>query len=136
MGGEAMKDAEVLVGIDVIPIGPSTEECEGGVVRLIRDEGTPDETSLACGMSGPQCRELARQLLIIADAASKGGERTVFAVTSTAMWGLPGQALIVRFAPDLNCQFVVPMPGPRNVARPKKRALLLPNGLPASVLRA
>ena len=112
-----------MVGIDVIPIGPSPDVCDGVVVRLIRGEGTGEEVSLMAGLSAPQCREIARQLLTAADAASRSVERTLLCVTESEMWKLPGQALIVRYAPDLNFEFAVKPRQDKRLSKPQIRAL-------------
>lgn len=88
-----------MVGIEILPIGTSIDWCEGGIVRLVKGSGD-QEISLAAGMSGPQLREIARQLLTIADASSKGAEKTVMCVSSPPMWKLPGQVLLVRCEPS------------------------------------
>lgn len=110
-----------LIGIEVAPIGPSEGECAGGVVRLVkmRPDGEPTDEFLACGMSPQQLRVTALHMLAIADGASKNQERTVVAVTQTAMWALPGQALVARFDPGLVCDFVVKMKDSRLATPPR-----------------
>ncbi len=113
-----------MVGIEVVPIGSSSDACDGAVVRLVRDEGSEKEISLAAGLGPAQCRELARQLLTIADASSRGSERTLMCVTAQAMWKLPGQALVVRCTPDVHFEFVAkPNQGSAKLIRPPKKIL-------------
>ena len=124
----AEKSAEVgapdMVGVEIIPIGSSSDACDGAVVRLVRDEGSEKEISLAAGLGPEQCRELARRLLTIADASSRGSERTLMCVTAQAMWKLPGQALVVRCTPDVHFEFIAKPSqnggGARLIKPPKK----------------
>ncbi len=122
-----------MVSIEVTPIGSAADHCDGGILKLTKDEGDPSEMVLAAGMSGPQCREVARQLLIIADAASGGAEVTMMCVTHSSMWKMPGQALIARRTPDPHFEFAVkpvgPFSGPpvnngRRVVTPNRRLIV------------
>jgi hypothetical protein len=116
-----------MVEIEVTPVGETADACDGAVVRLVSGEGTASEVSLAAGLSGPQCREVARQLLIVADGASRGTERTLLVVTAPGMWRLPGQALVVRCTPDPHFEFLVKPRGsdraPR-LARPARKLIV------------
>lgn len=117
-----------LVSVEVVPIGQSADQCEGAILKLTKDEGIPAEVVLAAGMSGPQCREVARQLLSIADAASRGNEVTMLCVTHASMWRLPGQALIARRTPDTHFEFMVKPAdnGGRRVVKMPVPKLILP----------
>jgi hypothetical protein len=117
MNGQVIPPPEDLVAIEVIPIGAEEKKCEGAVVRLIRHEGQPEEMSLASGLSPDQCREIARRLLIIADAAYQGTQRTLLCVTETAMWSHPGQALIVHCDPDVRYNFAIE---PQKTGQPER----------------
>jgi len=86
------------VSIEVIPIGATVEKCDGAVLRLSVMRGG-EEIDLKAGVSGPQCRRVAFELLRVADAASGGADRTLLVTTEAAMWRIPGQALIVRLTP-------------------------------------
>lgn len=91
-----------MVGIEILPIGSSVDKCEGAVVRLIQDDGdskSKDGPSLSAALSGPQCREIARRLMVIADAAARD-EMTIMCISKNNMWDLPGQVLLVRKTPD------------------------------------
>jgi hypothetical protein len=122
-----------MVSIEVIPAGVSITECKGAVVRLVKDEGLPSEITLAAGIGGAQARELARQLLIIADAASGGTEMTMLCLTHSSMWKLPGQALIARRDQDGTPHFefaVKPVTAgggaPRRLLRLPREKLIVP----------
>lgn len=121
----AVENNTEMVSIEVVPVGTSSEVCSGAVVRLVRGEGGAGEVSLAAGLVPAQCRELSRQLLTIADAASRGTERTMMCVTSRAMWDLPGQVLVVRCTPEVHYEFVAK---PRNnnaqLIRPPRKKLI------------
>jgi hypothetical protein len=117
LSGQVIPPPNDLVAIEVIPAGVDEKRCEGAIVRLVRHEGQPEEVALASGLSPDQCREIARRLLIVADAASKGADRTLLCVTKTEMWAHPGQALIVHCDPDVRFNFVVQ---PQQIARPDK----------------
>ena len=99
-------DTVDLVNIEVIPVGKTDTDCIGGAIKLTRD-GDEDgaEMSLMAAMSPSQCREIARRLLIIADAATDGAERTIMCVSATSMWKLPGQVLLTRYTVDDKVQF-------------------------------
>ena len=106
MNGQVIPPPEDLVSIEIIPAGVD-EKCAGAIVRLIQNEGRPEEIVLASGLSPDQCREIARRLLIVADAASQGTQRTLLCVTETSMWAPPGQALIVHCDPDVRFNFAI-----------------------------
>ena len=97
-------DVVDLVNIEIIPVGKTEDDCIGGAVKLTRDEDGV-EVSLMAAMSPPQCREIARRLLIIADAATGGAERTIMCVSATSMWKLPGQVLLTRYTADDEVRF-------------------------------
>lgn len=115
-----------MVGIEVVPIGREVDRCEGGIVRLVKNEGQVTELSLAAGLGAAQCREVARQLLTIADAASGGTERTIMCVSSVSMWKLQGQALIVRCnTQDGRVQFEFAVnPARERVVKPQRKLII------------
>ena len=123
--GAAPEHAVEMVGIEVIPIGPDGDTCQGAAIRLTKDEGEA-ELALTCAMSPPQCREIARRLLVIADAASSGAQRTILCVTATAMWKLPGQMLMVRFSPDPHYEFLVNPAAPKKLVKSPTPKLIVP----------
>ena len=123
--GAAPEHAVEMVGIEVIPIGPDGDTCQGAAIRLTKDEGEA-ELALTCAMSPPQCREIARRLLAIADAASSGTQRTILCVTATAMWKLPGQMMMVRFSPDPHYEFLVNPAAPKKLVKSPTPKLIVP----------
>ena len=123
------KEQVEMVGIEVIPVGSNSDACDGVVVRLIRGEGTDDEVALSAGLGPAQCREIARRLLIAADAASRGTERTVLCVTSQEMWKMPGQTLIVRCTPDVHYEFAVKPSSSGRAGNGHRKLITPPRGL-------
>lgn len=122
-----------MVGITITPIGPDVDHCNGAIVRLsceqmsgVQQHPETGEVYLAAGMSGPQCREIARQLLTIADAASNGREITMLCVTQASMWKLPGQALIATRHPMPHFEFAVQPQSNSNLVKPSPRKLIIP----------
>lgn len=111
--------------IEVIPVGSSADLCEGAVISLSLGEGE-SEVRVSSGLGPEQCREVARRLLTIADAASRGSTRTTLCVSAEHMWRLPGQTLLVRYDADgrLQCEFAVRAPQAGPVVRPQRRGLM------------
>ena len=122
-----LEHAVEMVGIEVIPIGPDGDTCQGAAIRLTKDAAEGEaELALTCAMSPPQCREIARRLLVIADAASSGAQRTILCVTATTMWKLPGQMMMVRFSPDPHYEFLVNPAAPKKLVKSPTPKLIVP----------
>ena len=114
------------VAVEIIPLkeGP-VGQVMGCALRLSTGD-SEDQKSITSALSAPQMRELARQFLVIADAASQGATRSFMAITNSEMWKLPGQHLMIRCTPETHMDFAVKPANMLNgkIAIPDKRLIL------------